>query len=62
MMHVLKNWRAKRAGGLITVYGERADGTQAKIVGVDHVTPGPRDCGYCVAVDKNGNTHQLVMN
>jgi len=35
---VITNWKAKRAGGRITVYGtDRATGEPTKLVGVDEV-------------------------
>lgn len=59
----LANWRAKRAGGRITVYGDDAK-TRAttKIVGVDTITPGEVHQGICRAIDKNGVTHTLLLN
>lgn len=55
----INNWRAKRAGGRITVYGEESGtGKQLKIVGVDQIVPGP---GFCVATDKNGVSHRLSV-
>jgi hypothetical protein len=33
----LTDWRAKRAGGRMTVYGKDANGAEAKIVGVDRI-------------------------
>lgn len=56
-MHVLFNWKAKRAGGRITVYGEDAYGKAEKIVGVDVIQP---SVDGIVAVDKNGVTHRLT--
>lgn len=57
-MHTLTNWRARRAGGRITVTGKEADGTDGKIVGVDVITP--RD-GKIIATDKNGTEHALAL-
>lgn len=57
-MHTLTNWKARRAGGRITVNGTEADGNAGKIVGVDVIEP--RD-GRIIAVDKNGTEHQLAL-
>lgn len=56
-MH-LTNWKARRAGGRITVTGTDADGKDAKIVGVDVIQP--RD-GKIVAIDKNSEEHTLAI-
>lgn len=54
-MHLF-DWRAKRAGGRITVYGKTEDRSDAKIVGVDKIeTRNSR----IIATDKNGDEHQL---
>lgn len=59
-MHVtLSNWKAKRAGGRITVYGVDENGRSTKIPNVDVIEPA---CGHAVATDKNGETHRLVTN
>lgn len=59
-MHTLKEWKAKRAGGRITVYGKNVDtGADEKIVGVDVIQPGALMCA--VATDKNGVDHRLVI-
>lgn len=59
-MH-LTNWKARRAGGRITVTGtDAATGQPGKIVGVDYIEP--RVVGRLpriVAVDKNAVTHTL---
>lgn len=60
----LQEWRAKRAGGRITVYGRWVgDRTnEVKIVGVDKIEPGRgAGRGYVVATDKNGDTHRLFV-
>lgn len=57
-MHTLTNWKARRAGGRITVNGTEADGSAGKIVGVDVIEP--RD-GRIIAVDKNGTEHELAL-
>lgn len=36
-MHKLTDWRAKRAGGRMTVYGKNERGEDAKVVGVDRI-------------------------
>lgn len=56
-MH-LNNWKARRAGGRITVYGKDADGNDAKIVGVDKIEPVK---GTIIATDKNGTEHMLAV-
>ncbi len=63
-MH-LKNWKAKRAGGRITVYGtdvETGD-ENAKIVGVDAVYPTADSgaSGHIWAKDKHGDLHKLAL-
>lgn len=63
MHKTLKNWRAKRAGGRITVYGEdAATRAQTKIVGVDTIEPPaiPGDL-HVLAKDKAGITHKLLI-
>lgn len=55
-MH-LTNWKAKRAGGRITVYGTNpATGIADKIVGVDEIRPWGNKI---VAIDKDGKRHEL---
>lgn len=61
----LRNWRAKRAGGRITIYGDEGVGSSVrttKIVGVDTITPGAVHEGACFALDKDGVTHTLLLN
>jgi hypothetical protein len=54
-MHLFE-WKAKRAGGRITVYGRDKDRQPAKIVGVDKIEPrGSR----IIATDKAGDEHDL---
>lgn len=55
-MHILTDWRARRAGGRITVTGKEADGSAGKIVGVDAIWP---QGGEIVAIDKHGTVHAL---
>ena len=57
-MH-LTNWKARRAGGRITVTGIDIDtGEAAKIVGVDVIEPSGK--GRIVALDKNNVAHTLA--
>lgn len=60
----LANWRAKRAGGRITVYGDDVDRGNAltKVVGIDTITPGSRVEGRCEALAHDGTTHYLLLN
>jgi len=52
------SWKARRAGGRITITGEDNGGARAKIVGVDVISPhGNR----VFATDKNGEEHELVL-
>jgi anti-anti-sigma regulatory factor len=62
-MAQVKNWRAKRAGGRITVYGEDpATNQQIKIVGVDKIEPPAHASDPLVlAVDKHGAVHHLLL-
>lgn len=62
-MH-LTNWKARRAGGRITINGTDENGNAAKIVGVDVIEPGAVMHGtsaYVIATDKNGETHRLAI-
>jgi ribosome-associated protein YbcJ (S4-like RNA binding protein) len=57
-MH-LSNWKARRAGGRITINGENVDDRKpAKIVGVDVIEP---FAGAVRAIDKNGDVHTLAL-
>lgn len=64
----LTNWRAKRAGSRITVYGdETVDGLTrtTKIVGVDAIVPGSAADHCCYAVERFGDVevrHTLLLN
>lgn len=59
-MHTLKNWKARRAGGRITITGTDAlTGRDDKIVGVDFIEPAGHGCR---AVDKHGAEHRLSLN
>lgn len=42
-MHKLSNWKAKRAGGRITVYGTDESGNATKLVGIDEIKIEPND-------------------
>jgi len=55
----LTGWKARRAGGRITVTGKDEEGESAKIVGVDYIEPRGR---MIVAVDKDGEEHILVSD
>lgn len=58
-MH-LTAWKARRAGGRITITGLGEDGAPAKIVGVDMIYPDTDSMGsFCAAKDKNGEVHKL---
>lgn len=62
MHRTLKNWRARRAGGRITVYGEcQATHTPMKITNVDQIEPGLAQSNMVVAVDKDGHRHNLLL-
>jgi hypothetical protein len=54
----LTNWKARRAGGRITVTGTGRDGQPTKIVGVDLIEPSPG--GGCLAHGKDGIVHDLL--
>lgn len=54
----LTNWKARRAGGRITVTGTDENGKAAKIVGVDVIEPA---VGFALATDKHGATHRLEI-
>lgn len=58
----LANWRAKRAGGRITIYGDCQQTKKlTKIVGVDTITPGLVAEKCCHALDRDGVTHTLLL-
>lgn len=59
-MH-LTNWKARRAGGRITVNGTGPDGQPAKIVGVDVIEPNPGNNNFVRATDKNNVAHSLAI-
>lgn len=58
-MH-LTNWKARRAGGRITVNGTGPDGKPAKIVGVDVIEPSSGH-NFVRATDKNNVEHSLAI-
>ncbi len=64
-MKTLINWRAKRAGGRITIYGtDRDTNTPMKAVGIDTIEgagSGAAQGFACpVATDKDGNQFVLA--
>lgn len=56
-METLKNWKARRAGGRITIVGTDDTDHPSKIVGVDVIEP--RD-GKIIAIDRNGEEFELA--
>lgn len=57
-MTVLKNWRARRAGGRITLTAvDAATDQPIKVVGVDVIESTPDGV---IATDKNGGTYRLT--
>ncbi len=56
-MKYVTGWRAKRAGGRITVYG-RIDGKDTRVSNVDEIKP---EGGRVVATDKNGDRFELAI-
>jgi hypothetical protein len=59
-MMKIKEWKAKRAGGRITITGVDADaGGPVKIVGVDQIEAGKRGKSP-MATDKDGVTYELT--
>jgi hypothetical protein len=59
----LFDWKARRAGGRITITGLNKDGDDAKIVGVDRILPtaDAGESGYIWAEDKDGEKHRLML-
>lgn len=55
----LYNWKARRAGGRITITGKTKLGQTDKIVGVDYIEPMTNTC--CRAVDKDHVEHRLHL-
>ncbi|WP_422057363.1 hypothetical protein [Sphingomonas sp.] len=59
-MH-LTSWKARRAGGRITINGKDEQGKDAKIVGVDVIEPRIfNGVPGIYATDKNGDVHRLM--
>jgi hypothetical protein len=60
----LTNWKAKRAGGRITITGLDPQGHERKIVGVDLIEgtakSGGQTSNKITATDKDGKVHILV--
>lgn len=63
MHKTLYNWKARRAGPAITVYGQELDGTEVKIVGVAEIVTDPAgECDTAVfAKTRDGECHVLRM-
>lgn len=67
-MEIVKNWKAKRAGGRITIYGENVAGQPRRVVGVDLIEAGGATVEtdsrgerlVPVATDKNGARYALA--
>jgi hypothetical protein len=55
-MQRLKYWKARRAGGRITLVYRQDDGTEAKVVGVDTIEA--TEDGV-IATDRNGTKYSL---
>lgn len=59
MHKTLKNWRARRSGNGMTVYGEATTGgALVKITEVVSIEPGKAEC---IATDKSGLQHRLAL-
>lgn len=56
-MERIFKWRARRAGGRITIYGKAADGADRRISNVDQIEA--TDNGT-TATDKDGATYALM--
>lgn len=59
----LRKWKARRAGGRITVTGENHDtGAQDKITNVDTIEPPEQSNAHeVIATDKDGVKHRLIF-
>lgn len=57
----LKNWRVARSNTRLTVYGELADGSQAKITNVVSIASGGGAEKHCIAVTKDNIVHKLLV-
>jgi hypothetical protein len=59
----LRNWRSKRAGGHMTIYGDDVgERTHTKITRVSSITPGTAAQKCCYATDTFGTVHTLLLN
>lgn len=58
-MKTIYNWKARRAGGRITIVGKDEFGGDMKIVGVDYIEPRISDDVVAVAVDRNNQIFGL---
>lgn len=56
-MQRLKHWRARRAGGRITIVYRKDDGSEGKVVGVDSIES--VDENGIIAKDRNGALYVL---
>lgn len=56
-MKRLKRWKARRAGGRITIVYQADDGSEAKVVGVDTIES--TDDQGVIATDRNGVKYSL---
>ena len=56
-MKTIHSWRAKRAGGRITIYGKDQAGADVRVPNVDVI-----ECGDLtpIATDKNGDKYSLL--
>lgn len=65
-MKTIRFWKARRAGGRITITGQNEAGEDFKVVGVDSIVGGAYagpETGHVampVATDKNGEKYALV--
>lgn len=64
MTKTLKNWRARRAGGRITVYGEDATTSEpTKITRIDVIQPGTAaGANCCIAIGHDKVEHHLLLS
>lgn len=56
-MERLTNWRAKRAGGRITIYAKTPAGVDRRVAGVDLIEA--TDADGIIATDKDGAKYLL---
>jgi hypothetical protein len=55
----IRNWRAFRSGGYMTVEGNDVEtGEDVKVTRIDEITPGPN---HCVATCSDKATHELLL-